>query len=139
MLQNLVGKKPLFSCVIGVTETAKIPGISAAGANPEITDYTPPADVELLHLGICKCINGVPVTPDGIPTPALITRSALKLANIPLIVVNAGSKIKPQIPFIEVGGVSGSDIRTGKALNNVYEVIERAKIFGENAKKVLKL
>ena len=137
MLQNLVGKKPLFSCVIGVTETAKIPGISAAGANPEITDYTPPADVELLHLGICKCINGVPVTPDGIPTPALITRSALKLANIPLIVVNAGSKIKPQIPFIEVGGVSGSDIRTGKALNNAYEVIERAKIFGENLSKTV--
>ena len=62
MLTHLAGKKPLFMCVIGVTETAKIQGISAAGANPEITDYTPPADVELLQLGKCKCIPGVPVT-----------------------------------------------------------------------------
>ncbi|MGQ9538977.1 MAG: hypothetical protein ACUVTE_05300 [Candidatus Bathycorpusculaceae bacterium] len=30
-LKQLKGKKPLFACVIGVTETAKIPGISAAG------------------------------------------------------------------------------------------------------------
>jgi uncharacterized protein (TIGR00303 family) len=137
MLQNLVGKKPLFSCVIGVTETAKIPGISAAGANPEITDYTPPADVELLHLGKCKCIAGVPVTPDGIPTPALITRSALELANIPIIVIDAGLKIKPQIPFVDVGGLPGNDIRTGKALHNPHEVIDRAKILGENLSKTV--
>jgi uncharacterized protein (TIGR00303 family) len=135
MLQKLAGKKPLFSCVIGVTETAKIPGISAAGANPEITDYTPPADVELLHLGKCKCILGVPVTPDGIPTPALITMSALKLADIPTLVVNAGLKIKPHVPFVELGGVPGNDIRTGKALTNAQEVIDRAKILGENLSK----
>jgi uncharacterized protein (TIGR00303 family) len=135
MLQKLEGKKPLFSCVIGVTETAKIPGISAAGANPEITDYTPPADVELLHLGKCKCIPGVPVTPYGIPTPALITMSALNLADIPTLVVNAGLKIKPHVPFVELGGLPGNDIRTGKALTNAQEVIDRAKLLGENLSK----
>ena len=89
-LKKIEGKNPLFACTLGTTETAKIPGISAAGAMPEITDYTPPADIELLLLGKCKCINGVPVTPDGIPTPALITMSALNLANIPALPVNAG-------------------------------------------------
>ena len=34
LIEQLKGKKPLFSCVVGVTETAKIQGISAAGANP---------------------------------------------------------------------------------------------------------
>jgi uncharacterized protein (TIGR00303 family) len=135
ILNKLIGKKPLFSCVIGVTETAKIKGISAAGANPEITDYTPPADVELLHLGKCKCISGVPVTPDGIPTPALITMSALKLANIPTLVVNAGLKVKPNVPFVELGGLPGRDIRTGKAVEKVEEVIDRAKILGQNLSK----
>ena len=43
----LEGKSPLFICTIGTTETAKIQGISAAGRYPELTDYTPPADVEL--------------------------------------------------------------------------------------------
>jgi uncharacterized protein (TIGR00303 family) len=135
LLDQLKEKKPLFLCVIGVTETAKIQGISAAGENPEITDYTPPADVELLQLGKCKCIPGVPVTPDGIPTPALITMSALKLADIPTLVVNAGLKVKPHVPFMDLGGSPGRDIRTGRALDNAEEVMNRAKIAGENLSK----
>ena len=135
LLDQLKEKKPLFLCVIGVTETAKIQGISAAGENPEITDYTPPADVELLHLGKCKCIAGVPVTPDGIPTPALITMSALKLADIPTLVVSAGLKIKPYVPFVDLGGKPGRDIRTGRALDNAEEVLNRAKLAGENLSK----
>jgi uncharacterized protein (TIGR00303 family) len=135
LLDQLKEKKPLFLCVIGVTETAKIQGISAAGENPEITDYTPPADVELLHLGKCKCIPGVPVTPDGIPTPALITMSALKLADIPTLVVSAGLKVKPHVPFVDLGGKPGRDIRTGRALDNAEEVLNRAKIAGENLSK----
>jgi len=135
LLEQLKEKKPLFTCVIGVTETAKIQGISAAGENPEITDYTPPADVELLQLGKCKCIPGVPVTPDGIPTPALITMSALKLADIPTLVVSAGLKVKPHVPFVDLGGKPGRDIRTGRALDNAEEVLNRAKIAGENLSK----
>jgi uncharacterized protein (TIGR00303 family) len=135
MLDQMAGKKPLFTCVIGVTETAKIQGISAAGANPEITDYTPPADVELLQLGKCKCIQGVPVTPNGIPTPAIITRSALKLADIPSLVVNAGLNVKPHVPCVELGGNPGRDIQTGRALDNTEDVISRAKILGQNLSK----
>ena len=135
LLDQLKEKKPLFLCVIGVTETAKIQGISAAGENPEITDYTPPADVELLQLGKCKCIPGVPVTPSGIPTPALITMSALKLADIPTLVVSAGLKVKPHVPFMELGGSPGRDIRTGRALDNAEEVLNRAKLAGENLAK----
>lgn len=136
-LEELRGKKPLFVCAIGTTETAKIPGISAAGKYPELTDYTPPADVELLLLGRCKCIPGVPVTPEGIPTPAIITMSALKLADIPVLVASGGLKVKPHIPFLDLGGKPGGDIRTGKAVENVEEVIQRARIAGENLAKVV--
>lgn len=131
-VDDLFGKKPIFVCTIGNTETAKIPGISAAGAFPEITDCTPPADVELLFYGKCKCIEGVPVTPDGIPTPALITMSALKLVNIPTFAVVGGLRVKPRAPFIDLGGSPGDDIRSGKAVKNVEEVIERAKTCGRN-------
>jgi uncharacterized protein (TIGR00303 family) len=130
-LNRLKGKKPLFVCTIGSTQTGKIQGISAAGQNPEITDYTPPADIELLLLGKCKCIQGVPITPDGIPTPALVTMSALKLADIPALPVNAGLVIQPQVPFLDVGAGPGRDIRTGKAVSNVEEILNRAKIAGE--------
>jgi uncharacterized protein (TIGR00303 family) len=135
LLDQLKEKKPLFTCVIGVTETAKIAGISAAGENPKITDYTPPADVELLQLGRCECIRGVPVTPDGIPTPAIITMSALKLADIPCLIVSSGLKIKPYVPFLDLGGKPGRDIRTGIAIDKAEEVMNRAKIAGENLSK----
>jgi uncharacterized protein (TIGR00303 family) len=135
-LEELDGKKPLFVCTIATTETAKIPGISAAGKFPEFTDYTPPADAELLLLGKCKCIAGVPVTPDGIPTPALITLSALKLADIPVIVACGGLKVKPQIPFLDLGGSPGRDIRTGNAVDNVEAVIQRATLAGEHLAKM---
>jgi uncharacterized protein (TIGR00303 family) len=134
-ISEIEAKKPLFICVIATTETGKIAGISAAGQHPEFTDYTPPADAELLLLGKCKCINGVPVTPDGIPTPALITMSALRLANIPVLVANGGLKVKPQIPFLDLGGNPGRDIRTGNAVDNVAEVIARATLAGEQLAK----
>jgi uncharacterized protein (TIGR00303 family) len=130
-LSEIEGKNSLFVCTIATTETAKISGISAAGANPEITDYTPPADAELLLLGRCKCINGVPITPSGIPTPALITMSALKLANIPVLIASGGLRVKPQIPFLDLGGFPGKDIRTGNSVENAKEVIQRAIIAGE--------
>ncbi len=131
-LRRLEGKKPLYVCVIGTSETGKIPGLSAAGANPELTDYTPPADVELLLHGRCRCMDGVPVTPDGIPTPGLITMSALRLAGAPVLVVNGGVRIRPLVPYIELGGLPGGDIRTGNAVRNVGEVIGRAAVAGEN-------
>lgn len=134
-LDEIEGKNPLFIATIGTTETGKIPGLSAAGANPDFTDFTPPADAELLLLGRCKSIQGVPITPDGIPTPALITTSSLHLADIPVLVVNGGVKVKPQVPYVDLGGNSGRDIRTGDSVDNVEEVIERAKVLGEQLAK----
>ncbi|MDR2204168.1 MAG: TIGR00303 family protein [Nitrososphaerota archaeon] len=134
-LSQIENKNPLFITTIATTETGKIPGLSAAGQNPDFTDFTPPADAELLLLGKCKSIQSVPITPDGIPTPGLITMSALKLADIPVIIANAGCKVKPQIPYIELGGNSGRDIRTGNSVDNVKEVIERAKTAGQQLAK----
>lgn len=136
-VKKVQGKKPAFVCVIGNTETAKIPGISAAGANPEFTDYTPAADMELLHYGKCKVIDGVPVTPDGIPTPAIITMSALELAEMPIFVVNGGCRVLPFTPYFEVGGTPGGDIRTGKAVENPKEVFEESFLLGKNLAKTV--
>lgn len=134
-VKRVWGKEPVFICTIGNTETGKIPGISAAGANPQITDYTPAADVELLYFGWCKCINGVPVTPNGIPTPGLITMSAIGLAKMPVFAVNGGVNVKPGAPFFELEGRPGRDIRTGKAVDGPSGVFERAVVAGEQLAK----
>jgi uncharacterized protein (TIGR00303 family) len=135
-LGRIWGKEPTYTCVIGNTETAKIPGLSAAGANPEATDYTPAADMELLFYGKCKCIEGVPVTPDGIPTPGIVTMSAIKLSSMPIFVVNGGLRIKPHIPYFELDGTPGEDIRTGRSVKDPEKVFDRAVLAGKNLAKI---
>jgi uncharacterized protein (TIGR00303 family) len=53
-----------------------------------------------------------------------------------VLVVNGGVKVKPQIPYVDLGGNSGRDIRTGNSVDNVEEVIERGKVLGEQLAKV---
>jgi len=135
-LADIEGKEPAFLCVIATTETAKIPGISAAGKNPEFTDYTPPADAELLLYGKCRCISGVPVTPEGIPTPALITMTALKMGDIPAFIVVGGAKIKPDSPIIDLGGRPGKDVRSGNSVEEPEETFKKAELIGRNFAKI---
>jgi len=109
-VKSIEKKRFLFSLVISYTETSEIPGITIAGTNLDFIKFTPPADAEYLHYGTCKCIDSVPMTPDGKPTPALLTKVALECASIPHIVINAGSKIIPDIPFFETGLEHGKNL-----------------------------
>src|SRR5208337_2384610 len=84
-------------------------GITVAGADQQLIKYTPIADAELLEFGECRSISGVPATPDGKPTPALITTTALRLERIPHLIVNAGAELKPKTPYIDVGAEGPSD------------------------------
>ena len=131
---NLVGKKPLFCLTISNTRVAEIPGITIAGANQQLIKYTPIADAELLEFGKCKSISGAPATPDGKPTPALITTTALRLGKIPHLIVNAGAELKPQTPYLDVGADGPSDnimINRASPRAIVERVFERARQVGE--------
>lgn len=125
----LTVNSPLFILVISYTNTSRIPGITAAGQNEDLIKYTSPADAEFLNYGHCKCLNTVPVTPDGIPTPAIITKTALDLANIPFLIIDAGSLVKPDVPYISFDLKPGNDIRSGMALDESY--VEKGMRYGE--------
>ncbi len=128
---------PLFVCVISYTETSQVPDITFAGANPDLIKYTPPADSEFLFHGRCFSISGVPATPDGIPTPALLTRTALLLGKIPCLVVNSGSKIDPKIPFISFGINHGKNIQHEAALQllETHQAFEYGNVLGKQLAK----
>ncbi|MFM8659496.1 MAG: nicotinate mononucleotide-dependent phosphoribosyltransferase CobT [Candidatus Nitrosotenuis sp.] len=133
-LGQLEKKQFLFSFVISYTETCTIPGITVAGKTPEVLPYTSPADAEFLNFGYCKCINAIPMTPDGKPTPALLTKTALESASIPNIVINAGSKIAPQLPCFETGLPYGKNIATEPAmsLDDVTHAVEYGRLIGRS-------
>ncbi len=127
-IESIRGLRTLCVYVIGSTRTSTIPGISIAGASPELTLYTPAVDVEYLVLGKPVSIDSIPVTPEGIPTPAVITRAVLLASNMPFIVVDAGSYIEPKIPHVELPSRAvGNRIDSGKALD--YDTVKR--IYGE--------
>ena len=126
-------KNPVFVCVISHTATSDISGLTVAGANAELVKYTSPADAEFLYYGHCRCIDVVPATPDGKPTPALITRTALQLARIPLLVVDAGAKVKPSIPYVSFGVEPGRNIMNENAMDisNVKRAFEHGELLGK--------
>jgi uncharacterized protein (TIGR00303 family) len=125
-------KKFIFALVISYTATSEIPGITIAGENPDLIKFTGPADAEFIHYGHCKSISVIPMTPDGKPTPALLTKTALEAASISSIVINAGSKISPKLPFIDMSLDYGKNIAKEPALSmeEVGKAVEYGRIIG---------
>ena len=125
-------RKFAFSLVISYTATSEIPGITMAGEHPDLIKYTGPADAEFIHYGHCKSISVIPMTPDGKPTPALLTKTALEAASIPSVVINAGSNILPKLPFIDMGLEYGKNIAKEPALSQeeVRKAVEYGRIIG---------
>jgi uncharacterized protein (TIGR00303 family) len=122
--------RPLFLCIISNTDTGKIPGLSAAGTTPELTDYTPGADAELVETNRIITMPELPEAPGGSPTPAIVTKAALNLTGIPSMFVASGLRKKPAVPYVELGGTAGSDIRKSPAFPDAKSIYEKGSLLG---------
>jgi len=136
-IKSLERKRFTFSLVTSYTETCEIPGITIAGADKEFLKFTSPADAEYLSYGKCKCIDSIPMSPDGKPTPALLTKVALNTSKIPHFVINAGSKIAPDVPSFDSELPVGKNISEASALtlDDVHNAVEFGKIIGKSITK----
>ncbi len=133
-LHEVYDRETLFLCTIATTETSRIEGITGAGASPDLTEYTPAADVELIVHDAPRCLPEIPQTiveGESAPTPAVITKASLELAEIPFMVADAGASVKPDLPYITINSVHGRDIRTGRAVDDPQGIYERALILGK--------
>ncbi|MCF2971578.1 TIGR00303 family protein [Synechococcus sp. Nb3U1] len=112
--ERVQGSQPLFLACLGFTETALIPGISAAGATPSLRRYTALADGELLLEGYS---HRLPTSPDGYPSPVVISRAILTELGIPYRVFNCG--LPDPLPGAEtvVSGGIARCLSTGQALS----------------------
>jgi uncharacterized protein (TIGR00303 family) len=112
------GTQPIFACVLGFTETALIPGISAAGATPDDRRFTALADAEFLY-------NGVTATPPQYPlpplqagaSPTLISRAIVEQLAIPICLLDAGLAQSPPVPHHNLGGQVAACVSTGSAMS----------------------
>jgi len=110
-------RQPVFSCVLGFTETGLIPGISAAGKTPEDRRYTAIADAEFLITGkLLGARYPLPPLTLGV-SPVFITRAVIASLNIPTHLLNAGLPLPPPVAAIDLGGQSAHCVSTGQALD----------------------
>ncbi len=79
----------------------------------------------------------IPMTPDGKPTPALLTRTSLEHAGIQQIVINAGGKIFPKLPYFETNLPFGKNISKEPGLEK--SSVMRAIDYGKKVGNVLAL
>jgi uncharacterized protein (TIGR00303 family) len=126
------GKKPIFACILGFTETGSIEGISAAGATPEARRYTAVADAEYLINGATKNpVYPLPPLAAGV-SPILISRAVTETFNLPIYLFNAGLPLFPSVPSVDLGGIPAQCLTTGKALplRMVTHLWQQGRIWG---------
>ncbi|MBD2456513.1 TIGR00303 family protein [Nostoc sp. FACHB-87] len=127
------GCLPVFACVLGFTETALIPGISAAGRTPADRKYTACADAEFLYYG-AEYQPQYPLPPlTAGASPVLISRAVVEGLKIPVRLFNAGLPLFPAVPAIDLGGAPARCLSTGKAMElaTVKHLLEQGLIWGD--------
>jgi uncharacterized protein (TIGR00303 family) len=121
-----------FALVAGATDTARIDGISAAGADADAMVHTPSADLEIVAYGRPVGAPVVPVSPSGCPTPAVVTRAVRELLDFPLLAVDAGLARPTCAPTVAVGDDAGADIRHSDPVPAAGETFDAAARIGRS-------
>jgi uncharacterized protein (TIGR00303 family) len=124
--------------VAGTTRTARIEGLSAAGATPALRRHTPAVDAEIVaHGEPVAPVAGdggdarpAPVSPTGCPTPAAVTRAARELVGFDLLVVDAGLAAPTAAPTVGLGAAPGRDLRAAVAVPDAATTFARARRLG---------
>jgi uncharacterized protein (TIGR00303 family) len=98
------------------TDTAAVPGISAAGATPESRRWTAAADAELLLLGPkAERRHALPPLPAGV-SPALIAHGVVNELGLDPLVVDLGAAVAPAVPHLQLGQAPARCLSSGQAL-----------------------
>ena len=126
--------------VIAGTNTSQIPGISAAGINPNSRKITALADAEFLLNGASKDHKyQLPFLNAGV-TPALISYVCSKLINVYPVVVPLGIGVKPYFNHLVVEDKDlgpSNCLTTGRSMTKerVLNLFERGLAIGKSLKQ----
>ena len=129
-LKNSSSDEFIFVLLAGTTSVANRPGISAAGASPELMAMTPVVDSEIIMTGKCLSMRDPPMTPEGIPTPSIVTRASLNMAGISSLVIDAGLERVPAVPYIYSGLGKANDPAIETALPKFDSAVKLGQYIG---------
>lgn len=127
-------RSPLFLMCVGGTKTSDLVGLSGAGATPEDRRQTPKCDAEALVNGLAGRTSALPVSPEGIVSPVVISAACLKSLSIPIKIVDCGTFAPPKEgEVITVGTAPANCLSDGNAqeLKNVEHLFQTGLELGE--------
>lgn len=115
--QRYQGQRPCYICVLGFTETALVPNVSAAGNTPQARMFTAVADAEFIYEGSSTAPQyPLPPLTAGV-SPALLTRTVTAGQDLPVYLFNAGLPHRPSVPHIDLDGTISRCVSSGQALS----------------------
>ena len=123
--------------VLAGTQTAAVPGISAAGATPDSRRFTAAADAELLWGGPDgHRPHALPPLPAGV-SPALISWVAQQQLRLPLVVADAGAFVAPAVPHLQLGVQPADCLSSGAAMAPavVERLLQRGRQLGRGFRR----
>ncbi|APB34924.1 NaMN:DMB phosphoribosyltransferase [Gloeomargarita lithophora Alchichica-D10] len=126
--------RPELVCVLGFTETALIPGISAAGATPASRRTTAAADGEFLLRGVQpQPVYPLPPLIQG-ASPVYISHAIVRTLDIPITLVNTGLPVPLSVPAVHLGETPARCVSTGRAmdLTTVHQLWQRGWDWGKS-------
>ncbi|MBD2093121.1 TIGR00303 family protein [Microcoleus sp. FACHB-1515] len=132
-IDRFCSMQPYFACVLGFTDTGLIPHISAAGRTPRDRQFTALADAEFLYGGV-QPHPRYPLPPlTAGASPTLISRAIAQSQAIPVQLFNAGLRLAPSVPCIDLGGEAANCVSTGKAIDlaTVEHLLQQGLRWGE--------
>jgi uncharacterized protein (TIGR00303 family) len=125
--------------LLAATETAAVPGISAAGASPAARLTTAAADAELLLLGPAASLPpALPPLPAGV-SPALIAQVVVAGLGLQPLVVDLGCAVAPAVPHLRLpppaGGGPARCLSSGRAMERprVEALLAQGRRWGQAA------
>jgi uncharacterized protein (TIGR00303 family) len=124
---------PRLLVLLAGTDTAAVPGISAAGSTPAARQRTAAADAELLLLGPGQPRpHALPPLPAGV-SPALISHVVAQQLGLEPLVVDLGVPVAPAVPHLRCGGGPARCLSGGAALEpqRVRRLLALGRRWGE--------
>ncbi|MBY0549620.1 MAG: TIGR00303 family protein [Candidatus Obscuribacterales bacterium] len=117
---------PHFLLCAAGSELSDREGISAAGLSAQDRRLTPAIDAEALLKGRPISADSLPVSPRGIVSPVVLTRSSLRLAGITAAIVDCGCFVPPAVDHVSFSEGYGRCPSTGRAmdLNSVQRLFD---------------
>lgn len=113
----------LFLLCTGGTATSDCAGISAAGASANDRRFTPALDAEALIAGRTFSAEQLPVSPEGIASPVVISRAIVQeLLKIDSLIIDAGCFVRPAVDCLRFADLPAQCLSSGAAMKKEHAV-----------------